>query len=132
MRLTTTRLAVPLILLVLAGCGGTQVVVNDVPGGPVDLKVPGNGEGLAGAPTPTPTAGATEEPTDATDDTAQAEPTAAPTEAPADTSTQTDPAGGAQAPETDTGTGTATGEPPEAGAPKKDFEDYCAQNPGAC
>src|SRR4051812_37963328 len=62
-----TRLAVPIIVLALAGCGGAQVTVNEVPGGPVDLTVPGNAEGLApvsatataaASPTETPAAGA--------------------------------------------------------------------------
>jgi hypothetical protein len=131
LRLTRTRLAVPIILLALAGCGGSEVVVNNVPGGPVDLKVPGNAQGLAprATATATPSATATETPTDGT---AEAAPTAAAgaTQPPADTGTTADPNGGAEAPATDDGTG--TGEAPEAGAPKEDFEDYCAQNPGAC
>lgn len=130
MRHARTRLAVPLILLVLAGCGGEQVVVNNVPGGPVDLKVPGNGDGLSGRATPTPTAEASETPTGD----AEATPTAAAggaTEAPTDTGAQTDPntGGAAEAPPTDNGTGTQA---PDPGAPKEEFEDYCAQNPGAC
>ena len=37
------RLAVPIIVLALAlaGCGGAQVAVHEVPGGPVELSVPG-------------------------------------------------------------------------------------------
>ena len=51
MRLTATRLAVPIIVLaLLAGCGGAQVTVKEVPGGPVELTVPGNGDGARPAP----------------------------------------------------------------------------------
>ena len=130
MRLTTTRLAVPIILLALVGCGGSAVVVNNVPGGPVDLKVPGSGQGLDPQATPTATACASETPTE--DETATTDPAAGTAEPQADTGTQTTPEnGGAEAPATqDPATG--TGEKPEAGAPKEEFEDYCAQNPGAC
>jgi hypothetical protein len=127
----TTRLAVVIAVLALAGCGGAQVTVNEVPGGPVDLKTPGSGDGFAAVTaTATATAAPTETPTgDASTD---ATPTATPQ---ADTTTQdttpqTDPNGGAAAPNTDDGTGAA--QPPDPGASKDEFEDYCAQNPGAC
>ena len=66
MRLAPPRLAVPVTMLVfaLAGCGGATVAVQEVPGDPAQLEVPGNGEGLAPAstatatPTPTETPGA--------------------------------------------------------------------------
>jgi hypothetical protein len=133
MRLTTTRLAVPLIMLVLAGCGGEQVVVNNVPGGPVDLKTPGTGEGFAAAKaTATPTATPSGTPTDDQAQTSETPAGGTTSEAPTDTGTQTDPnsGGAAEAPATEDGGG--TGEAPDPGAGKQEFEDYCAQNPGAC
>ena len=96
MRLTrTTRLAVPIVVLALAGCGGAQVTVNEVPGGPVDLKTPGTGAGFA-AVTPTATASATPTETPTVDPSTGAAPTATPQ---ADTTTQdntpqADPNGG--------------------------------------
>ena len=47
------RLAVPVTLLVfaLAGCGGATVAVQEVPGDPAPLSVPGTAEGLAPATT---------------------------------------------------------------------------------
>ncbi len=129
MRLTTTRLAVGITMLALAGCGGAQVTVSEVPGGPVDLKTPGTGEGFAAATaTATPTAAPTETPADGTTDAAPTA-TAAPDTSTQDTTPQADPNGGAAAP-ADDGTGAAT--PPDPGASKDEFEDYCAQNPGAC
>src|SRR3954447_11599542 len=131
-RLTrTTRLAVGIVVLALAGCGGAQVTVNDVPGGPVDLKTPGTGQGFA-AVTPTATATATPTETPTADTSTGAAPTATPQ---ADTTTQdntpqADPNGGATAPQTDDGT--AAQQPPDPGASSDEFEDYCAQNPGAC
>jgi hypothetical protein len=131
MRLTTTRLAVPLITLVLAGCGGAQVVVNNVPGGPVDLKVPGTGEGFTAAKaTPTASVTPTETPTDGQAESSETPAAGAATVAPTDPGTQTDPNNGAATAPTDTG-GT-DGQAPDPGAPKQEFEDYCAQNPGAC
>ena len=135
MRVTTTRLAVPLVLLVLAGCGGEQVVVNNVPGGPVDLKVPGSGQGFTAAKaTATPSATPSETPTDDQAQTSETPAAGTTTETPTDTGTQTDPnSGGAAEAPTDTGGGGGgTGEAPDPGAPKQEFEDYCAQNPGAC
>jgi hypothetical protein len=45
------------------------------------------------------------------------------------TPTQTPPSGGTEAPPADT-EGNDT--PPPAGSPAERFEDFCAQNPGAC
>ena len=123
MRLATTRLAVLVIMLALAGCGGAQVTVNDVPGGPVDLKVPGTGEGLAPQATPTATATPTETPADGT---AQATPTPA-----TGTTGQTPATSGAQATPTPAA-GTTGQQPPGSGSGQNALEDYCAQNPGAC
>ena len=135
MRLTTTRLAVPLIVLVLAGCGGQQVVVNNVPGGPVDLKVPGNGQGFAAAKaTATPSATPSETPADDQAQTSETPAAGTTSETAPPTGTQTDPnsGGAAEAPATDDSGGGGTGEAPDPGAGKQEFEDYCAQNPGAC
>jgi hypothetical protein len=132
-RLTTKRLAVAILMLALAGCGGAQVTVNDVPGGPVALTVPGTGEGLAPQASATPGATPTATPTDAS-----AQPTATPAAgttgtAPSTTDTQAAPNGGAEAPATGTGDGAGTtgGQAPTP-ANQNELEDYCAQNPGAC
>jgi hypothetical protein len=45
------------------------------------------------------------------------------------TPTQTAPSGGTQAPPADTKTNDT---PPPAGSPAQRFEDFCAQNAGAC
>jgi hypothetical protein len=122
------RLAVPVTALALAafaaGCG-EDVAVQEVPGGPVQLTVPGNAEGLA--PAPTATAEATAEATA----TAPAAATVAP-EQPG----PSDPGGAAAQGGTAEG-GTAapdapSGEQPPAGSDVEQFETFCAQNPGAC
>ena len=114
------RLAVPLIALALAaGCGGSEVTVQEVPGDPVELTVPGGGEALAPTATPTPT------PTETPADPAAAEATpAAPAEDPAAQAPEGTDGGGAAAPD--------NGEPPPPGSDPERYEEFCAQNPGAC
>jgi hypothetical protein len=124
------RLAIPIAVLAfaVAGCGGgSNVTVQEVPGGPVHLTVPG-GDQLAPRPsaTPTPTVTATATATSGTG-TASAAPTASPQsstqqQAPAQTTPQGTGNGGAAAPNPT----------PPPGADKQQFETYCQQNPGAC
>jgi len=116
------RLAAPFIVLALtvAGCGGGQATVQEVPGGPVQLTTPG---GTALAPTATPTAGATATPTATTTSAASSSSTST---QPTTTSSTTAGAanGGTEAP-----AATAT---PAPGSNAQQFEDFCAQNPDAC
>src|SRR4051812_44848691 len=58
-RMRLGRFAAPAFLLAcpVAACGGSQVTVEDAPGGPVELSVPGKADALA--PTPTAPASAT-------------------------------------------------------------------------
>jgi len=115
------RLAAPFIVLAftVAGCGGGQATVQEVPGGPVQLTTPG---GAAIAPTATATAGATATPTATTTGASSSSST---TPQQTSTSTTTGAAnGGTQAP-----AATAT---PAPGSNAQQFEDFCAQNPGAC
>jgi hypothetical protein len=132
MRLASPRLiAVPIIALTLAvtACGGSKVAYEPVPGDPVDLAVPGTGDALAPAATPTPTTSATPTP-DA--DAAQATPTpdAGNGAATTQTAPETDNGGGATTP--DTGDSATNDQPPPAGSDAQQFEDFCAENPGAC
>lgn len=117
----------PALLLVLAvllaACGGASVAVQQAPGPPVTLAEPGNPAQLAPTATATATAGAT--------GTATATPTTTSGTAatPTPTATPTVSSG--------TGTGTQTGstgttQPPPAGSDAQKFEQFCAQNPGAC
>jgi hypothetical protein len=127
------RLAVPISLLVfaLAGCGGATVAVQEVPGDPAPLDVPGSGEGLAPQTTATPTPTPTETP-----DAESSEATPAPDTSGAapETQEQTTPEGttegGTEAPSTDDSA--TTDQAPPAGSDAEQFEDFCAENPGAC
>jgi hypothetical protein len=125
------RLAAPFIVLALtvAACGGSTVAVQEVPGGAVNLTTPGSGAALNPAATATATtaAGATATPT-ATTTGASSTSSSTTTQQSASTGTgSTD--GGTQAPSTSTGAATAT---PAPGSPSQQYEDFCAQNPGAC
>ena len=133
MRLAPTRLAVGFTLLTfaLAGCGGaSKVVVDDAPGAPVKLTVPGTANALAPAPTATPTVAATTTPAagQTTDNSTTAQ---APTPTATPQASDGTAGGGTAAPGTTTD-GTTNDQPPPAGSNAQQFEDFCTQNPGAC
>jgi hypothetical protein len=124
------RLAAPFIALALtvAACGGSKVAVQEVPGGAVNLGVPGGGAALNPAATPTPGATATATPTATT--TGASSTTTTTTSQQSASTTSGSANGGTQAPSTSsTGAATAT---PAPGSPSQQYEDFCAQNPGAC
>jgi hypothetical protein len=125
MRLAHPRLAVPIAMLTLAlaGCGGATVTVQEVPGDPAQLTVPGDGAALAPDVTPSPTATPT-----ATVDANTAEATATPAAGAAATPTPQSTTGG-ETPAPDAAT---TDQPPPAGSNADEFEAFCAENPGAC
>ena len=127
------RLAVPVTLLVFAfaGCGGATVAVQEVPGDPAPLSVPGTAEGLAPATTATPTPTPTETP-DADTAAATATPDTSGTtgDAQAETAPEGTAEGGAEAPGTEDSA--TTDQKPPAGSDAEQFEDFCAENPGAC
>ena len=54
--MSRVQLAAPIValMLIVAGCGGSQVAVQEVPGEPVSLTVPGTGEALAPSPSALP------------------------------------------------------------------------------
>jgi hypothetical protein len=127
MRARRGLLIVPALLLalVLAGCGGGTVARDEVPGGPVTLSVPSDRTAGAAAATPTPSGSATPTPTPSATATpgtgtgTQATATATPaSSATGTTPSQTD------SPSNDTA--------PPAGSDAQQFEDFCAQNEGAC
>jgi hypothetical protein len=125
LRLAATFIA---LALTVAACGGSQVAVQEVPGGAVDLGVPGGGAALNPAATATATPGATATPTATT--TGAAATTGSTTSTQSASTTTSTANGGTQAPpSTSTGAATAT---PAPGSPSQQYEDFCAQNPGAC
>ena len=130
----TTLLALLLAVLALAaaGCGGSQVPADEVPGSPVALTVPSDSDlGAAGSSADGSADASADDSTDpdataGETDGAAADGTAEP--APAA------PSGGTAAPEPQAVPEDTTGaaEPPPAGSAPEQFESFCEQNAGAC
>jgi hypothetical protein len=124
----TSLLALPLAALALAaaGCGGSQIAADEVPGNPPALTVPSDSElGAAGSSA---NGSADASTGDSTDQSAATGATSTATPAPAD------PSGGTTAPTTQAAPEDTTGgaTPPPAGSPPQQFESFCEQNAGAC
>jgi hypothetical protein len=126
----------------VAGCGGSKNDYQEVPGPPVEMAIPSEtveagGNAAAGAdatPTPTPTAtaepGSTTAPQDQSGSTGSTPSTGTGTAtAGAGTDSGSD-SGGATAPAQEDSATNDTA--PPAGSEAQQFEDFCAQNPGAC
>jgi hypothetical protein len=120
-----------------AGCGGSELDYEEVPGPPVEVTVPSetvdSGAGADADATPTPTAtaepGSTTAPSDQSGDTGGAPSTDSGSGTAATGTTGTD-SGGATAPADEDSASNDTA--PPAGSEAQQFEDFCAQNPGAC
>jgi hypothetical protein len=120
---------------VLAGCGGADVELEEVPGPPATVPVPSSPDEAPSAATPsgdeaqgegeaTPTPEGEETP-------APEESGSAPEAQPDTASGTTEEGGGAAAPEAAPDSPENDQAPP-AGSDAEQFEDFCAQNPGAC
>jgi hypothetical protein len=131
-RLPRTHLIALLVAvpaLAAAGCGGSQVSADEVPGSPPALTVPTDSDlGAAGSNADS-TSGSADESADSADSGASADTGAddTGTTAPADVGTTAPAPEATTAPEE---TGGAA--PPPAGSPPEQFEDFCEQNAGAC
>ena len=130
-RRLTAIMTTALLALVAAGCGGSESLAPEVPGPPADVALPeatvaaaaGEGEeAAAGDEDATTDEGTTEDGAAAPEDTAPADPGAAAPET---------EEGGTAAPEAPADGPTNDTAPPE-GSEAEQFEDFCAQNPGAC
>jgi hypothetical protein len=140
-RTATLLLITAVLALGISACGGAEVEYQEVPGPPAGVPIPDDQTSLEGGgaaedaadpdATPTPTAeDGTAVPEDqsgaaGTDQAATTEPAPAATADPGTTDS-----GGSTAPaEPD---GPANDTPPPEGSEAQQFEDFCAQNPGAC
>ena len=120
------------LLALAAGCGDDDSLAPEVPGPPADVVLPES----TVAPAADENAGADAEATpEATEDAPADEGTTAPEEtAPPDDTGAAAPetgGGGTAAPETEADSPTNDTPPPEDSEAEQ-FEDFCAQNPGAC
>ena len=125
-----SALLIFLSLALFAGCGSGDELAPQVPGPPADVTIPDAGVSPSGNAADE--SGTTDDSTGSTDEPTP-EATAAP-EGTGDTGTaQPDASGGAAAPEPEPQADSPTNDtaPPE-GSNAQQFEDFCAQNPGAC
>jgi hypothetical protein len=133
----TALVAAGLLALAAAGCGGGDELAPEVPGAPADVVIPESADAPTSAASQDDAAAgdtgdATTDDAGTTDDTTTAPDEAAP--ATGDTGTTTTPdasGGGTAAPETQAD-GPTNDTPPPEGSNAEQFEDFCAQNPGAC
>ena len=132
-RTATALLCTAALAAGAAGCGGSEVDYQEVPGPPVGVTVPDEAvdSAASGDATPTPTPTATAEPGATTAPSDQSGSTSEPS-AGTDSSTGTagTDSGGATAPAEEDSASNDTA--PPAGSEAQQFEDFCAQNPGAC
>ena len=132
MRTSALLIAALLSLALLAGCGSGDELAPQVPGPPADVTIPDAGVSPSGDAAADESGNPDEDSTDSTDEPTP-EATAAP-EGSGDTGTaEPDASGGATAPEPEPQADGPTNDtaPPE-GSNAQQFEDFCAQNPGAC
>jgi hypothetical protein len=136
MRLTALLAAVVLALFA-AGCGGGDEIAPEVPGPPADVTIPESAEA------PGTTAGQDDATTDdtgttttepgTTDDTGAVVPEeTAPATGDTGTTTTPDTSGGGTAAPEAAPDGPTNDTPPPEGSNAEQFEDFYAQNPGAC
>jgi len=141
-RRLSALLAAGLLALAVTGCGGGEPLAPQVPGEPAEVRIPEAAEPPGGAdPESTADPATGEEDTGTTDEGATTDGTTDGTTAAPETTTPPvdetgeapvpDDGGGATAPEA-VPDGPANDTPPPAGSDAEQFEDFCAQNPGAC
>jgi hypothetical protein len=132
------RTTLPAIIAVLAfaaaGCGGSEVDADEVPGNPPALTVPTDSElESGGSDADAETDESTDETTDP--DAAAEDPAGTGAVEPAVPEEQADTSGGAAAPEEQAAAPedtTADPAQPPADSPPEQFESFCEQNAGAC
>ena len=128
-RRLTAIIAAGILALAAAGCGSDDSLAPEVPGPPADVVLPES----TVAPTADENADDTADEDASTDDSTTDESTT-----PEDTGTTPDT--GATTPDTSGGTTAPDAEadsptndtPPPEDSEAEQFEDFCAQNPGAC
>jgi hypothetical protein len=131
----TSLLALPLAALALAaaGCGGSQVAADEVPGVPAALQVPTDAAlGSSGSKADASSSTSGDEQSDSSGGNDSG---AADTGTSGSGTTTTPPAAGTATPQpqaTAAPDDTTGGTQPPAGSPPEQFENFCEQNAGAC
>jgi hypothetical protein len=122
-----------LMALVAAGCGGSDAAAPQVPGPPADVTIPESST----APTAAASASADKNSSDSSSTDSSSSDSSSSTDTGSGTSdtgtgTTGDSSGGTTSPDTSTGDSATNDTAPPAGSNAQQFEDFCAQNPGAC
>jgi hypothetical protein len=136
----TALLTVGLLAIVAAGCGGGDTAATQVPGPPADVTIPesdtapGAGSNSESSNSDNSTSSDSSSSDSSTSDSStdsSSGDTGTGTTGDTGTGTTGDANGGTAAP--DTGTDSASNDQaPPSGSDAQQFEDFCAQNPGAC
>jgi hypothetical protein len=131
-RRITALVITGLLALVATGCGGGEPLAPEVPGPPAEVKVPQSAQAPGDAAAQN-TAGnsGTGTSDSATGSGSSGDTGADATPTPTPAGTGTDQGGGAAAPDA-TADSPTNDTPPPDGSNAQQFEDFCAQNPGAC
>lgn len=128
-RRLTAIIAAGLLALAAAGCGNDETLAPEVPGPPADVVLPES----TVAPAADENADSADQDSSSTDEgTTDDTTTPDDTGATGDTGATTpDTSGGTTAPDAEADSPTNDTPPPEDSEAEQ-FEDFCAQNPGAC
>jgi hypothetical protein len=131
--LTAALLAVA---VAAAGCGGDDSLAPQVPGPPADVTVPDSGESPTEAAASAQNQDSSSDSTSSDDSTSSSDSTSTDDSSSTgstgtDTGTTGDTSGGTAAPDTGTDSPENDTQPP-SGSDAEQFEDFCAQNQGAC
>ena len=134
-----------LLALVAAGCGGGDETAMQVPGPPADVSVPQSDTPpteAAGSAQDDSASGDNSNSDDNSSSDSSSSDSSTDSSATGDTGTSTgdtgsgtgtaDPGGGTAAPDTSQQDSATNDTPPPEGSDAQQFEDFCAQNPGAC
>jgi hypothetical protein len=123
------------LAVLAAGCGGSKIAADEVPGSPVALTTPVDRQTPEGA-RPDSSSSSSDTSTDAdSGDTSTSDQTGTDTGAaatPAPAGTPAPAAGGGTQDQTQPQQGTAPAEPAPQGSDEQRFEEFCDQNAGAC
>jgi hypothetical protein len=133
----TALVAAGLLALAAAGCGGGETAAQQVPGPPADVTIPqsdtppteaaSSNKDNSSSDTSTSSDSSSSD-SSTSSDSATPTPTSTPT---GSTGTTGSTGGGTTAPDSGQDTANNDQSPPD-GSNAQQFEDFCAQNPGAC
>jgi hypothetical protein len=130
---TSLMALVAVLTFAAAGCGGSEVASDEVPGAPPAITVPSDSDLGGGSSNAADNTGSSDDNSSSTDDSADSADSGSADSGAATATPVPDTSGGTAAPEATAAPDTATSDqPPDAGSPPEQFENFCEQNAGAC